>query len=342
MNILVTGGAGYIGSHAVRRLVDDGHTVTVIDNLGRGHRAAVAAAAAANPDAVTFVELDLRDTAAVTKVLIDRGIEAVMHFAALAYVGESVTQPLRYYDNNSGGSLSLLNAMDAAGVNRLVFSSTCATYGEPPADQVPIRETCPQWPINPYGWSKLVTERAMIDHAAAREGFAFAALRYFNVAGSAGDGSIGEDHEPETHIIPVALQVALGQREHFTIFGDDYDTPDGTCIRDYIHVEDLIDAHVTALGALDPSTPDRKQMFFNLGTGSGMSVKQIVDAVRGVTGHKVPVVLGPRRPGDPPMLYAEPSKIREQLGWSARRTEVRQMVEDAWKWFKAHPEGYSD
>ena len=327
MNVLVTGGAGYIGSHAVKRLLELGHEVVVVDNLGRGHRQAV-------PGSVPFVEADLRDNEKIVATLSDHDIECVMHFAALAYVGESVTQPLRYYDNNTGGSLSLLRAMHAAGVNRLVFSSTCATYGEP--ETMPITEDLPQSPINPYGWSKLFFERILRDYAASNPDFAFAAPRYFNVAGCAADGSIGEDHEPETHIIPVLLLAALGKRPGVTIFGDDYPTPDGTCIRDYVHVEDLVDAHAVVMEALEPGDI----RFYNLGIGNGHSVKQVVDAAKAVTGVDIPVEVGPRRAGDPPSLYANASKIRDELGWQARYTQIEPIVETAWNWFKDHPDGY--
>ncbi|NQT17213.1 MAG: UDP-glucose 4-epimerase GalE, partial [Planctomycetes bacterium] len=230
MNVLVAGGAGYIGSHAVKRLIDTGHRVVAVDNLFRGHRRAV------HPKA-EFCEIDLADTVALTDILRRREVDCVMHFAALAYVGESVTEPLSYYENNTAGTLSLLQAMQAAGVKRIVFSSTCATYGEP--ERTPIVETMPQQPINPYGWSKLFVERILADCGAADEEFASVSLRYFNVAGSAADGSLGEDHDPEMHLIPVLLETALGLREKVTVFGTDYPTPDGTCIRDYIHVEDL-------------------------------------------------------------------------------------------------------
>ncbi len=329
MNVLVTGGAGYIGSHAVRRLLAGGHTVAVLDSLHRGHRAAV-------PDGVPLVEADLRQTDVVEKALNENKVDCVMHFAALAYVGESVGDPLTYYDNNTAGTVSLLRAMDRAKVRRLVFSSTCATYGEPAS--MPIVETMPQSPINPYGWSKLFVERVLIDYAAANKDFAFAALRYFNVAGSASDGSIGEDHEPETHIIPVLLNVALGKVEKVTIFGDDYDTPDGTCIRDYIHVEDLADAHAVVMEALK----DGEQRFYNLGIGQGRSVKELIDAAREVTGCKIPADLGPRRAGDPPMLYANADKINNELGWSASITDIKQTIETAWRWFEANPDGYGD
>ncbi len=329
MNVLVTGGAGYIGSHAVQRLLSGGHGVAVLDNLYRGHRAAV-------PQGVPFVEADLRDTETVKKALADHQIDCVMHFAALAYVGESVNEPLTYYDNNTAGTISLLRAMDARGVRRLVFSSTCATYGEP--ESMPIVETMPQKPINPYGWSKLFIERVLIDYAAANKDFAFAAMRYFNVAGSASDGSIGEDHEPETHIIPVLLNVALGKVPKVTVFGDDYATSDGTCVRDYIHVEDLVDAHAVVMDALKPGD----QRFYNLGIGQGRSVKELIDAAREVTGHAIPADQGPRRAGDPPMLYANADKIRNELGWSAKITDIKQTIETAWRWFNANPDGYGD
>jgi len=339
MNVMVTGGAGYIGSHAVRRLLQDGHRVVVLDNLFRGHRAAVDALHPLASDGdLPLLEIDLRDTDAIAAALDEHQIDAVMNFAALAYVGESVEQPLDYYENNTAGVVSLMRAMDRAGVKRLVHSSTCATYGEPAPEFIPIPETCPQSPINPYGWSKLFVERVFMDYAHANPDFAFAALRYFNVAGSAADGTIGEDHEPETHLIPVLLNTALGKRESATIFGTDYDTPDGTCIRDYIHVEDLIDAHVTVMQALEPGD----QRTYNLGTGNGLSVKEIVDAVKQVTGVDFPVKFGDRRPGDPPKLYADPAKIKAELNWEASVHDAKTMVEHAWAWFQQHPDGYDD
>lgn len=336
MNVLVTGGAGYIGSHAVKRLKADGHRVVVLDNLSRGHHAALRAI----DPAIPLVRADLADVATIREALREHDIECVMNFAALAYVGESVDQPLRYYRNNTAGVIALMEAMAEAGVKKLVHSSTCATYGEPAT--MPITETTPQHPINPYGASKLFVERVFADQAAADPGFAYAALRYFNVAGSAADGTIGEDHEPETHLIPVLLNTALGQRKSATIFGTDYDTPDGTCIRDYIHVEDLIDAHVTVMAALDAGNPDRKEMIFNLGTGQGFSVRQIIDAVKKVTGVDFTVELGDRRPGDPPSLYADPRKIRNVLGWEAVVKDPETMVRHAWAWFQRHPDGYGD
>ncbi len=328
MNVLVTGGAGYIGSHAVRRLLDGGHRVVVVDNLFRGHREAV-------PEGTPLYELDIRDTEQITSVLKQERIEVVMHFAALAYVGESVDEPLWYYENNTGGSLSLLKAMDAAGVRRFVFSSTCATYGEP--ETLPITEDMRQSPINPYGWSKWMVERLLLDYAASRPDFAFAALRYFNVAGSALDGSIGEDHTPESHLIPLVLLTALGRRASISVFGDDYPTPDGTCIRDYIHVVDLVNAHAVVMEALEPGDA----RFYNLGIGKGLSVREIIEAAWRVTGREIPVEIGPRRPGDPPALYADADKIARELGWRAVHTDVEEIIESAWRWFKDHPSGYA-
>jgi UDP-glucose-4-epimerase GalE len=257
-----------------------------------------------------------------------------MHFAALAYVGESVADPLAYYDNNTAGTVSLLRAMAAADVKRIVFSSTCATYGEPEA--TPIVETMRQEPINPYGWSKWCVERMLKDYAAADPQFAFVSLRYFNVAGCAADGSLGEDHDPETHLIPVVLLALLGCRDQVTVFGTDYPTPDGTCIRDYIHVEDLCAAHIVAMDALEPGD----QRFYNLGIGRGYSVKEVIESVRRVTGREVPLQFGDRRPGDPAILYADAQKIQTELGWSARYTEIDPIVDTAWNWFKDHPQGY--
>jgi UDP-glucose 4-epimerase len=329
MNVLVTGGAGYIGSHAVKRLLESGHSVVAIDNLFRGHRQAVTQNAA-------FAQIDLLQTDKLLEQLTKHRIDCVMHFGALAYVGESVTQPLRYYHNNTAGTISLLDAMQEAGVKRMVFSSTCATYGEPAT--MPIVETMPQQPINPYGWSKLFNERILLDVCASDGQFAFAAPRYFNVAGCASDGTLGEDHDPETHLIPVLLNAALGKVPKVIIFGDDYPTPDGTCVRDYIHVEDLIDAHIAAMEALR----DGDQRFYNLGIGKGYSVKELIDVAKEVTGVDFPVEIGPRRAGDPPSLYADPSKIAGELNWSAKITDLKQIVQTAWQWFAAHPNGYDD
>jgi UDP-glucose 4-epimerase len=328
MNVLVTGACGYIGSHAVRALVAAGHTPIALDNLSRGHRASLT-------PGVPFAQLDVRDTDAVHDLLKTHAVDCVMHFAALAYVGESVEKPLLYYDNNTRGTLSVLQAVERAGVRRFVFSSTCATYGEPA--EMPIRETTPQSPINPYGWSKLFSERMLLDYAARERRFSVAMLRYFNVAGCAADGSLGEHHDPETHLIPAILQAILGRRDKISIFGDDYPTPDGTCVRDYIHVEDLVDAHVKVATVLEPG----KTCCYNLGIGHGYSVKEIVDAARGVVGLPFKVEVGPRRPGDPPSLYADPSRIKSELQWSARQTDIRSVIESAWRWFQKHPDGYT-
>ncbi len=327
MNVMVAGGAGYIGSHAVKQLIEAGHRVVVVDNLFRGHGEAV------HRDAV-FHELDIAHTEALTDILVEQRVDCVMHFAALAYVGESVTEPLAYYDNNTTGTVSMLKAMKAADVNRMVFSSTCATYGEP--ERTPIVETMRQEPINPYGWSKWCVERILKDYGAATPEFSFAALRYFNVAGCAADGSLGEDHEPETHLIPVALQAILGVRDKVTVFGTDYPTPDGTCIRDYIHVEDLCAAHTVAMDALKPGDA----RVYNLGIGKGYSVKEVIDSARRVTGREVPLEYGDRRPGDPAILFANADKIRNELGWTADYTEIDDIVVTAWNWFEKHPRGY--
>jgi UDP-glucose 4-epimerase len=327
MNILVTGGAGYVGSHAARLLVRAGHEVWVYDNLGRGHRGA------ALPN--RLIEGELSDRDKVAAALREKKIEAVMHFAAFALVGESVAQPALYYQNNIVATCHLLEAMRAAGVAKFVFSSTTATYGAP--DRIPITEDEPQQPINPYGFSKLVIERALADYAQAY-GWSYAALRYFNAAGASPDGDLGEDHDPESHLIPIVLQVALGQREKITIFGDDYPTPDGTCIRDYIHVDDLGDAHVKALDRLAPS----KTFQLNLGTGRGHSVREVIEACRRVTGHEIPEIMGQRRPGDPPELVADSSLAQKTLDWKPRYPELETIVETAWRWHRAHPQGYGD
>lgn len=340
MKILVTGGAGYIGSHACRRLLADGHDVIALDNLFRGHQGAVDRLNSVAQGRLDFVRGDIGDRALLDSVFKRGKVDAILHFAALTYVGESVTEPLKYYRANAADALTLLEAADAAGVPRMVFSSTCATFGEPPPEFIPIPESCPQKPINPYGAAKLQFERMLIDYGAqaARAGkpFAFAALRYFNVAGCDRTGLLGEHHDPETHIIPVILQVILGQRDALTVFGADYPTPDGTCVRDYVHVEDLIDAHVSVLKALK----DGEQRFYNVGIGVGYSVKQIIESVKRVTGREFPIKYGPRRPGDPPMLFNQPAKIRSELGWQARVTDLDEIVASAWRWFKQNPRGY--
>jgi UDP-glucose-4-epimerase GalE len=327
MNILVTGGAGYVGSHAARHLQRAGHEIWVYDNLSQGHRGAVAAD--------RLIEGELLDRPKLETVFRQHRIAAVMHFAANALVGESVSNPAKYYQNNVVASLSLLEAMRATGVGRIVFSSTTATYGVPL--RVPIREDEPQKPVNPYGFCKLVIERALEDYAAAY-GFAYAAPRYFNAAGASPDGDLGEDHTPESHLIPIVLQVALGQREKITIYGDDYPTADGTCIRDYVHVDDLAAAHLLALERLQPG----RGLRFNLGTGRGQSVREVIEMCRQVTGHPIPEVIGERRPGDPPELVADALLARRELGWEPRYAELRPIVESAWRWHRSHPHGYGN
>jgi UDP-glucose 4-epimerase len=327
MRILVTGGAGYIGSHAVRLFLSRGHDVWVYDNLSMGHRAAV--------PADRLIVGDLSELPRLDHALVLNRIEAVVHFAAFAYVGESVQHPAKYYQNNLVNTLHLLDAMRRHKVGRIVFSSTCATYGVP--QRVPITEDEPQKPINPYGSTKLAVERALADFAAAY-GWGYAALRYFNASGASPDGSIGEDHDPETHLIPLVIQAAMGQRPAIEVFGTDYPTPDGTCIRDYIHVDDLAEAHLLALEALGPG----KYLRCNLGTGRGYSVREVIRVVEEVTGKTVPVKEGPRRAGDPPALVASSEKAQQELGWRPRYPELRPIVETAWSWHRKHPRGYDD
>jgi len=325
MNILVTGGAGYIGSHTVRALLQRGHEVTVLDNLSYGHRQAV--------PTDRLVVGDLNEAKLVNGLLAERRIEAVVHFAAFAYVGESVTDPAKYYTNNFLNSLTLLEACRTNGIRRFVFSSTCATYGNP--TKVPIDESEKQLPINPYGNTKLAFERALADYAAAYP-FGYCALRYFNAAGASPDGTIGEDHNPETHLIPLVFQAAMGKRPRLDIFGTDYPTPDGTCIRDYIHVDDLAAAHILALDKLEAGA----QLKFNVGVGRGFSVREVIRTAEEVSGLKVPVKEGPRRPGDPAELVANADKIRRELGWQPHYTDLRPIVETAWNWHRTHPNGY--
>ena len=338
--ILVTGGAGYIGSHAVQRLLRDDHTVVVLDNLFRGHRRVIDLLSPAHPGRLHFIQADITDRSAVKSAILDHKADTVMHFAAVAYVGESVEQPLRYYKWNVDGLLSVLEAIEAANVPRLVFSSSCSTYGQPPDDMIPIPEHCPQNPVSPYGRTKLQGEHIIQDFAESRrlanKPFAYALLRYFNVAGADRSGILGEDHTPESHLVPVVLQVALGQRPHINIFGTDYPTPDGTCIRDYVHVEDLADAHVLAMSKLKPGDG----RFYNVGIGRGYSVREIIDTARTVTGHKIPTIESPRRPGDPPMAYADPAKIRRELGWEAEVTDLSEIIASAWRWMSRNPRGY--
>lgn len=325
MRILITGGAGYIGSHAVKLFLARGHDVVVYDNLSVGHREAV--------PAERLVVGDLDQVDLLDQVIVGRRIEACVHFAAFTYVGESVRDPARYYRNNLVNTLNLMDCLRRNGVGKFVFSSTAATYGEP--ERVPIAEDAPQRPINPYGASKLAVEQALGDFARAYP-WGFAALRYFNASGASADGSIGEDHTPETHLIPLIIQVCLGQRPHIEVFGTDYPTPDGTCIRDYIHVEDLAEAHLLALEKLQPGSALR----YNLGIGRGYSVREVIKAVEEVTGRKVAVKEGGRRPGDPPALVASSEKIQRELGWRPKYTDLKAIVETAWKWHRSHPRGY--
>lgn len=316
-NVLVTGGAGYIGSHACKALAAAGYRPIAFDNLVYGHREAVKWG--------PFEAGDITDADALGAAIKTHAIDAVMHFAAYAYVGESVADPGKYYRNNVIGTLAILEAMRDAGVKTLIFSSSCATYGIP--DGVPIREDMSQRPISPYGESKLMSERMIADFGRAH-GLSWAALRYFNAAGADPDGETGEDHDPETHLIPLALDAAAGKRE-LTLFGDDYPTADGTCIRDYIHVTDLAEAHVAALGAL---LDGAESTALNLGTGEGVSNREVVDTVERVTGRPVPHSIGPRRPGDPPALVADPRLALEKLGWKARMSDIETIVATAWRW----------
>ena len=323
--VLVVGGAGYIGSHTVRTLAARGIEAVVFDNLSTGHREAVDGA---------FIQGDLGDREAIRSALRDSGARAVVHFAAKCYVGESVTQPAKYYRENVLNTWNLLEEMRAAECGEIVFSSSCATFGVPQV--VPIDESHPQAPISPYGRTKLHMEHMMQDYSRAY-GLRVAALRYFNAAGAAGDGRLGEDHEPETHLIPLLLQVALGRREHITIFGDDYDTPDGTCIRDYVHVEDLADAHLRALSLLQRG---EREVICNLGTGHGFSVREVIEVARRVTGHTIPAQHGARREGDPARLVAGGTRARDLLGWEPRRAGIEDIVGDAWGFHKSHPRGF--
>jgi UDP-glucose 4-epimerase len=325
MRVLVTGGAGYIGSVVSEQLVNDGHQVVVFDNLVKGHRGAIVAGA-------EFVNGDLLDSEVLRGALKDNHIEAVIHMAAYSLVGESVEQPAKYYHNNLVAGLVLLDAMRECGVNRIVFSSTAATYGEPEAQ--PIFETAPTNPTNPYGESKLAFERAMNWYERAY-GLRYASLRYFNAAGAS--EQCGEDHEPESHIIPITLQAATGKRTHVEIYGDDYPTSDGTCIRDYIHVIDLARAHILALGVLN-----ERSAIYNLGCGGdGYSVRDVIETARRVTGKEIPVRTGPRRPGDPAVLIASSDKIKSELGWQPQFQDLGLIIESAWKWMLAHPNGYA-
>ncbi len=324
--VVVTGGAGYIGSHAVRALVDAGHDVAVLDDLSAGHEQAV-------PKGVSLVRARIHDQAAVTQLLIDHRADAVMHFAAWLAVGESVSKPLEYYQNNVAGTLLVLAAMRDAGVKRFIFSSTCAVYGEP--SRVPIDESLAKSPINAYGETKLAIERAL-PHLDRAHGIKWTALRYFNAAGAHPDGTIGEDHAPELHVIPLAIHAATGGPP-LRVFGEDYPTPDGTCLRDYIHVMDLADAHIRALEALERGAASDA---YNVGTGTPHSVRSVIDTVGRVVGRPVAWQSAPRRPGDPAVLYAAADRARIALGWRPNYADLEVIVRHAWRWHSSHPHGY--
>lgn len=323
MKVLVTGGAGYIGSAVVERLLKHGHEPVVYDNLSKGHRTALA------PE-VLLIQANLQDSDVLVGALEKHNIEAVIHMAADSLVGESVADPLKYFGNNAGGAMSLLGAMLKVGIKKIVLSSTAAVYGQP--ETMPITEETPQNPTNPYGESKLMIEK-MLRWCDEAYGLRYVSLRYFNAAGAT--ERCGEDHDPETHLIPNVLRVAAGKAEHVKVFGEDYPTPDGTCVRDYIHVIDLADAHILALNVME-----RRSEVYNLGYGSGYSVAEVVEMSRQVTGQRIPTEAAPRRAGDPPVLIASPDKIMRDLGWNPRHSELDQIIESAWRWHQAHPNGY--
>lgn len=329
MTIAVLGGAGYIGSHTVAQLVKAGQDVVVLDNLITGHKRAV------DPKA-RFYQGDIRDYHFLSQVFSQEKIDGIIHFAAFSIVPESMKDPLKYFDNNTSGMITLLEAMNQFGIKKIVFSSTAATYGEP--KQVPIHEEDPQVPTNPYGESKLAMEK-IIKWADVAYGIKFVALRYFNVAGAMPDGSIGEDHHPETHLIPIILQAAAGTRDGLQIFGDDYPTKDGTNVRDYVHVVDLADAHILAMKYLSEGHDSNA---FNLGSATGFSNLEILNAARKVTGQPIPAKIGPRRPGDPSTLIAASDKARTILGWAPKFDDVEQVIATAWNWHQTHPEGFGD
>ena len=329
MKVLVCGGAGYIGSHCVRQLIAAGHEPVVLDNFAYGHRAAV-------PAGVKLHETSLADAAALDGLFAAERIDLVMHFAAFCYVGESVKTPMKYYINNCSATYTLLETMMRHGVMKFVFSSTCATYGVP--TKLPLVEGMPQAPINPYGQTKLDVENAL-KALAHGQGLSFAAFRYFNAAGAAEDGSIGEDHDPETHLIPLAIWAAQGKRPALEVFGTDYPTPDQTCLRDYVHVDDLSRAHIAAF---DHLAQPGAALFYNLGTGTPTSVLEVIKAVEKVTGLKVPVKYSPRREGDPPALYANSARAQQELGWKPKFMTIEPIVETAWRWHQKMPKGYQD
>ncbi len=326
--ILVTGGAGYIGSHTVQALRDRGRKVLVLDDLSEGHREALRG--------TPLAEGSMLDVDFVDRVFAENKIEAVFHFAARCYVGESVTDPGLYYHFNVNGTLNLLNAMAKTGVKRFVLSSTCATYGEP--ESMPIVETMPQSPVNPYGVTKLIDEWMLKDFLRAH-GVESVCLRYFNAAGADPEGRLGEDHDPETHLIPLVFDAATGKRDKLTVFGDDYDTPDGTCIRDYVHVSDLAEAHILALEAMEKGSVGH--CAYNLGNQAGTSVLEVIRAVEKVTGKKVPYEIGARRAGDPPRLVGSSALIAEKLGWKPKFGDIDTIVETAWRFHESHPNGYA-
>ncbi len=325
MAILVTGGAGYIGSVAVEDLKNKGEEVVVVDNLVYGHREAVA-------DGVHFYEGNIGDKKFIGDILDAHTIEACMHFSAYAYVGESVEDPQKYFENNFTETLALLGLLIKGNVKNFIFSSTCATYGDP--QYVPIDEKHPQWPVNPYGWSKFMVERAL-EACDKAYGLKYVALRYFNASGAT--QRCGEDHQPETHLIPLVLYAAMGKIPHVSIFGNDYPTPDGTAVRDYIHISDLSQAHLLALEHLRKGG---RSEFINLGNGNGYSVKEVIDTARRVTGKPIEAVDAPRRAGDPAELVADAKKAREVLGWNPQSPELEKIVESAWNWHRDHPNGY--
>lgn len=329
MNVLVCGGAGYIGSHTVRELLDNGRNVIVVDSLVTGHRKAVDKRA-------DFYRGDLRDEYFLDVVFSENDIDAVIDFAAFSIVGESVSNPYKYFENNIGATLNLLNKMNEYGVKYIVFSSTAAVYGEP--ENIPITETDSTVPTNPYGESKLCVEKILkwFDRA---NGLKYAALRYFNAAGAHESGEIGEDHSPETHLIPIVLQAAMGKREKISIFGDDYPTKDGTCVRDYIHVSDLASAHILAM---DKIMKDNKSAVYNLGNGSGFSVKEVIDTARRVTGRDIKCDIAARRDGDPSVLIASSDKAVNELGYNSRFDTLEKIIKTAWDWHVSHPDGYGD
>ncbi|WP_157455820.1 UDP-glucose 4-epimerase GalE [Carnobacterium maltaromaticum] len=327
MTVLVLGGAGYIGSHAVDQLITKGYDVAVVDNLKTGHKESL-------PDKARFYQGDIRNKAFMEDVFTKENIEGVIHFAASSLVGESMEIPLDYLNNNVYGTQVVLEVMEKYNVKSIIFSSSAATYGEPKV--IPIEETAATNPESTYGETKLMMEK-MLKWCDKAYGMRFVALRYFNVAGAKLDGTIGEDHNPESHLLPIILQTALGQREKFTIYGEDYETPDGTCIRDYVHVVDLIDAHILALEYLQAGNSSNT---FNLGSSTGFSVKQMLEAAREVTGKEIPATVVSRRAGDPSTLIAASDKAREVLGWKPQYTDVNKIIESAWNWHGKHPEGY--